>query len=390
MARVSRMNGRRPRGPRRDDEASADPSRFRALGLAVLFTALCASAAVTPGEARSDDDLQRGRYLVTTILACGNCHTPKDELGRPRADMELAGGGLSFDTPHFAGTAPNLTPDRETGIGEWSAEDIKRAITMGLRPDHGRLPGVPLAAIMWVNFYKALTPRDLDAVVAYLRSLPPVRREAALPDYKSAPARETYPDAERGFDESQFSDPVKRGAYLVTIGHCLECHTPMVDGRTDYEGSLGRGGKKFGPAHGQGIARNLAGFDLAEHHLASGVGDRRLDRRRDQARHRPWRVARRNPSRTSHGFRLVCRPDRPRPRRHRRLPPHPAAAPVNPSFPFWDRPGLHQRRVLVRRWRSARCGRIFAYCWRRRGESIVVAVMLRTCGLPGFGETFWL
>jgi mono/diheme cytochrome c family protein len=269
------MNGRRPRGPRRDDDASAAPPRFRALGLAALFTAVCASAAVPPGEARSDDDLQRGRYLVTTILACGNCHTPKDELGRPRAHMELAGGGLSFDTPHFAGTAPNLTPDRETGIGEWSAEDIKRAITAGLRPDHGRLPGVPLAAIMWVNFYKALTPRDLDAVVAYLRSLPPVRREAALPDYKSAPARETYPDAERGFDESQFSDPVKRGAYLVTIGHCLECHTPMVDGRTDYAESLGRGGKKFGPALVKGLPETWRGSISPNitPHPVSGIGD---------------------------------------------------------------------------------------------------------------------
>ncbi len=47
------------------------------------------------------------------------------------------------------------------------------------------LPGVPLAAIMWVNFYKALTPRDLDAVVAYLRSLPPVRHNVGLPDYRT-------------------------------------------------------------------------------------------------------------------------------------------------------------------------------------------------------------
>jgi hypothetical protein len=54
----------------------------------------------------------------------------------------------------------------------------------GARPDHARLPGVPLAPPMFVNFNKALTPRDLEAVVAYLRSVKPLRNEVPTPDYK--------------------------------------------------------------------------------------------------------------------------------------------------------------------------------------------------------------
>jgi mono/diheme cytochrome c family protein len=80
---------------------------------------------------------------VNSIVACGNCHTPK------------------------------TTSDAE----------IKRAITEGVRPDHGRLAGVPLAAVMPVNFYKAMLPSDLDAVVAYLRSVKAVRNSVANPAY---------------------------------------------------------------------------------------------------------------------------------------------------------------------------------------------------------------
>ena len=120
--------------------------------------------------------LECGRYLVTTVMACGNCHTPKDAGGRAIAGKELAGGGVSFDIPPFAGTAANITPDRETGIGAWSDDEIKRAITHGERPNRGPLAGKPLAVMMAANFFKALLPSDLDAIVAYLRTLPPLDR----------------------------------------------------------------------------------------------------------------------------------------------------------------------------------------------------------------------
>ena len=88
-----------------------------------------------------------------------------------RSPGQALSGGLAFNTPAFVATAPNITPDRETGIGSWSDAEIKRALVEGSRPDHGRLAGVALAAIMPANFYKALLPDDLDAIIAYLRSV---------------------------------------------------------------------------------------------------------------------------------------------------------------------------------------------------------------------------
>jgi hypothetical protein len=67
---------------------------------------------------------------------------------------------------------------------------------------------------MPVNFYKAMLPRDLDAVVAYLRSVKPVHNEVAGPVYKAPVHRDAYPDAENGFTEVDLRDPDKRGAYL--------------------------------------------------------------------------------------------------------------------------------------------------------------------------------
>ncbi len=123
---------------------------------------------------RRETPAERGDYLVNTIMACGNCHTPRDADGKPIADKALS-GGLTFKTPAFVATAPNITPDVETGIGSWSDAEIRRALVEGMRPDHGHLAGVPLAAIMPANFYKALLPDDLDAVVAYLRTVKPIR-----------------------------------------------------------------------------------------------------------------------------------------------------------------------------------------------------------------------
>jgi Cytochrome c len=159
-------------------------------------------------------------------------------------------GGLTFRTPAFVATAPNITPDPETGIGSWSDAEIKRALIEGVRPDHGGLPGVPLAAIMPTNFYKALLPEDLDAIVAYLRTVKPVRNESADPVYRAAVRRDPYPDAEAGFVKSMFADPVKRGAYLVTIGHCMECHSAWSGGESDFKTGLGRGGRIFPPPEG--------------------------------------------------------------------------------------------------------------------------------------------
>jgi mono/diheme cytochrome c family protein len=252
----------------RSGEQTAMP---RIVGSALTCFALLVTLA---GPAGAETPRERGGYLVNTILACGNCHTPKTVDGLAIGGKELSGGGLSFTTPSFSATASNITPDRETGIGDWSDLDIKRALTEGMRPAHGRLPGVPLAAVMPVGFYKALLPADLDAIVAYLRAVKPVRNEVREPQYTAPVKRDPYPDAEAGFNEASLQDPVGRGAYLVTIGHCMECHSVWKRGVSDFKTGLGGGGRPFGPTLVQGFAAGWQGSTAPNitSHPVKGLG----------------------------------------------------------------------------------------------------------------------
>ena len=223
----------------------------------------CLVAATLAGGAASalaqGSALERGRYLMTTVMACGNCHTPRDAEGRPVAGKELSGGGVGFDIPPFAGTAANITPDRETGIGAWTDDEIKRAITHGERPNKGAQAGKPLAVIMAANFFKALLPNDLNAIVAYLRSVPAVRNVLPAPVYRLPVRHEAFAEADRGFTERDMQDKVRRGAYLATIAHCLECHTPIDKGALQFDTALGAGGRPFLPSFVKGLPESWKG-----------------------------------------------------------------------------------------------------------------------------------
>jgi mono/diheme cytochrome c family protein len=222
------------------------------IGIACTLLLVCSHGAIAESAA------ERGGYLVNTIMACGNCHTPRDADGNSIAAKALS-GGLTFNTPGFIATAPNITQDTETGIGSWSDTEIKRALVEGVRPNHGHFAGVPLAAIMPANFYKALRPEDLTAVVAYLRTVKPIRSESPDPVYKAPVRRDPYPDAEAGFSGNMLADPVRHGAYLVTIGHCMECHSAWSRGVSDFKTGLGRGGRAFPTREGSpdSIAANI-------------------------------------------------------------------------------------------------------------------------------------
>jgi len=220
-----------------------------------------AAVAIHSG-AFAQSPVQRGSYLVNGILTCGNCHSPK---GPPAAVAGKAfSGGLTFDEPPFKVTASNITPDKETGIGDWTDAQIKKAIVDGVRPN-----GVQLAEIMPSSFYPILTPGDLNAIVAYLRSLPPVKNKVPDPVYKIALPHHVYPGAEKAYSQADLNDKRKLGFYLVTIGHCLECHTPFAAGGhgPDFAGSLGKGGRDFPGPWGVSKSRNITP------HKAAGIGD---------------------------------------------------------------------------------------------------------------------
>ena len=225
-----------------------------------LMLGLVAAALVT-SSAMAQSAVERGGYLVNTIVTCANCHSPK---GPPAA---VAGkdysGGLRFDEPPFDVTAPNITPDKETGIGNWTDAQIKTMLLTGKNPH-----GIQEAEVMPTAFYPILTPGDLDAIVAYLRSLTPVKNKVADPVYKIALPHHVFPGAEKSYSQADLNDKLKRGFYLVTIGHCMECHTPFVPpGGPDFANSLGKGGREFPGPWGVSKSRNITS------HKTAGIGD---------------------------------------------------------------------------------------------------------------------
>ncbi len=137
---------------------------------------LCLSAACFASSVLAQTPLERGRYLMQAVAACGNCHTPQDRNG-PKPGMELA-GGLPFDEPGFKAYASNITPDPETGIGRWTDAQIVIAIREGKRPD-GSLIGPPMP----FEQYRGISDRDVAAIVAHLRSVPPVKNAVRKSDY---------------------------------------------------------------------------------------------------------------------------------------------------------------------------------------------------------------
>ena len=224
----------------------------------IRWALLLAGVIACGSGANAQTAQERGKYLVTGVMACGNCHTPKDAAGAPIMDRELS-GGITFTIPPFNGIASNITPDRETGIGNWTDDDIKRALTHGARPANARLPGVPLA-VMAASFFKALLPEDQTAIVAYLRSVKPVRNAVPDPVYRVPVRHDAYPEADAGYTADMMRDPVKRGSYLVTIGHCMECHSPRERGVSDYSrNGLGKGGRRFSSADVKGFPADWPG-----------------------------------------------------------------------------------------------------------------------------------
>lgn len=144
--------------------------------MALLVFAASAIIAFSGSGSANDTQLKRGQYLVT-LGNCSDCHTPGHFFGKPDTVRYLGGSEVGFEIPGlgvFHG--PNLTPDQETGLGKWSADEVAAAITQGKRPD-GRM----LAPVMPWHAFASLTDEDTRAMVAFLKSLPPVKNRVPGP-----------------------------------------------------------------------------------------------------------------------------------------------------------------------------------------------------------------
>lgn len=174
----------------------------------------------TPGYAQPPDELLvRGRYVFALAGGCG-CHTA--EGGAVNA------GGRPLTTPYGIFYGTNITPDTEHGIGTWTDQQIIDAIRRGVRPD-----GSVMSPVMPYPALSGISDMDVEALVAYLRSLPPVAR-TNQPHALSIPFAGLAMRAWRWlfFEPVQApaSSPqggIERGAYISQhVAHCQECHSP--------------------------------------------------------------------------------------------------------------------------------------------------------------------
>jgi mono/diheme cytochrome c family protein len=175
------------------------------------------------GASKPAESKISGKYLVESVTICFECHSERDfsrpgwpiPPGRTGSGRILSGQG----TPELV-VAPNISSDKETGIGAWSDDEIKRAIIGGVSRDGRQLnPEMPY------RYFNRLSASELEAIVGYLRSIPPVRNNLPkMAKYVDGPdPPRVAMDAIRLTAES---DAVKRGKYLVRLASCETCHTP--------------------------------------------------------------------------------------------------------------------------------------------------------------------
>lgn len=241
---------------------------FLLFQLALCLAALAIFRLAQPAQAshtlQSEDPVSRGEYLAT-IAGCTSCHTPDKPEYQDPATMtfeqvqtiafegnlamdtsKLLAGGRAFPLgPAGVVYTKNITMDEETGIGLWTDEQIKLAIKSGVRPD-----GTVLFPVMPYHVYNGMADADLEDIIAYMKSLPPVRNEVP----ESTVNTEGMPvlPYQDGITAPDPADPSSRGAYLVNhIMGCADCHTPIdpntgepimerhLAGRQPYEGPWG-------------------------------------------------------------------------------------------------------------------------------------------------------
>jgi mono/diheme cytochrome c family protein len=117
--------------------------------------------------------VERGRHLVDHVSLCGDCHTPRNFIGVPKQSLYLAGAGKKIGP--LGEAVPNITPDKETGIGEWKREDIAELLISGTKPDLDNVQGLMYEVIE--HGYKYMKKEDALAIADYLKSIPAIKNK---------------------------------------------------------------------------------------------------------------------------------------------------------------------------------------------------------------------
>ena len=200
--------------------------------------------------------VERGEYLANHVAVCIDCHSTRDfsRFSGPLQPGTEGKGGDKFDhSLGFPGTfyARNITSDKETGIGAWTDGEIYRAMTKGVSKD-----GDPLFPVMPYKAFNQMRTEDAYAIIAYIRTLAPIRNEVPKsdPDFPMNLILRTMPSDEApALEKAALDGAVAKGKYLLTIASCGDCHTPR-DKNTPIEGMHLAGGAEF-PTPDGGVLR---------------------------------------------------------------------------------------------------------------------------------------
>lgn len=174
--------------------------------------------------ASSPERITRGEYLARGILRCFHCHSPRDTSlpGQPWIESKKGSGSIYFKFDTIWMVAPNITPDKETGAGNWTDDMFVRAIREGVGHDGRALEFMPF----W-NFAN-LSNEDLASVIVYVRSIPAIKNKLPqrhISQKFEAELQEEARDSVGFIAQPDFSSVLARGRYYIQVGECEGCHT---------------------------------------------------------------------------------------------------------------------------------------------------------------------
>ena len=202
--------------------------------------------------------IARGKYIFQNLADCAGCHSQRDfsRVAGPEVVSGRGRGNVLSDMMHsLPGTvvAPNITPDPETGIGKWTDGEKIRAIREGVDRD-----GRALFPMMPYTQYRNMSDEDVQAVVAFLDSLPPVRYPLPVTrlNFPVNVFIKFAPQPSGSVPPPNHGDTLKYGEYLVTIGGCVDCHTPQQKGQP-VPGMDFAGGQPFPTTLGTVVSANI-------------------------------------------------------------------------------------------------------------------------------------
>ncbi len=202
--------------------------------------------------------IARGKYIFENLADCDGCHSQRDfsKFGGPVVPAGRGRGNvLSALVRGLPGTvvAPNITPDPETGIGKWTDGEKIRAIRDGV-DNTGRalFPMMP-----YPGFHK-MSDEDVQSVVAYMNSLPPVKNPLPMTtlDFPVGLFIKFAPQPAGSVPPPDHSDRARYGEYLVSLGGCGDCHTPLEKGQPVVAKTLA-GGRAFETQFGTVLSANI-------------------------------------------------------------------------------------------------------------------------------------